>query len=93
MTDIDADADILYSTNTKHYISLDTPRTARNKGKYVKDQGLAGCFSWSGDQDDGLLANACREGMGYKVTEENFSMSALYNKGKEFNMPGNNVKK
>lgn len=93
MTDIDADADILYSSNTKHYISLDTPRTARNKGKYVKDQGLAGCFSWSGDQDDGLLANACREGMGYKVTEENFSMPPLYNKGKEFNMPGKNVKK
>lgn len=88
MTDTDADADILYSTNTQHYISLETPRTAKNKGEYVKNHGLAGCFSWSCDQDDGLLANACREGMGYKVIKENFAMDHLYNKGIEFNMPG-----
>ncbi|MDD4892601.1 MAG: glycosyl hydrolase family 18 protein, partial [Candidatus Rickettsiella isopodorum] len=88
MTDTDADADILYSTSTQHYISLETPRTAKNKGEYVKNHGLAGCFSWSCDQDDGLLANACREGMGYKVIKENFAMDHLYNKGIEFNMPG-----
>ncbi len=92
MTDTDADADVLYNPNTKHYISLDTPRTAKNKGDYVKKHGLAGCFSWSADQDDGLLANACREGMGYKVIKENFSMDPLYNKGKEFNMPGKSKK-
>lgn len=86
MTDIDADADILYNSETQHYISLDTPRTAKNKGAYVKDNGLAGCFSWSGDQDNGLLANACREGMGYKSRQENFPMRHLYNKGTEFNM-------
>lgn len=93
MTDTDADADILYNPDTEHYISLDTPRTARNKGKHVKKLGLAGCFSWSGDQDDGLLANACREGMGYPVVQENFSMDSLYNKGVPFNMPGRNIKK
>lgn len=93
MTDTDAEADILYSVTTKHYISLETPRTARNKGQYVRTHGLAGCFSWSGDQDDGLLANACREGMGSKLIKENFSMGQLYNKGKEFNMPGKNIKK
>lgn len=88
MTDTDANADILYNKNTQHYISLETPRTAKNKGEYVKNQGLAGCFSWSCDQDGGLLANACREGMGYKIINENFAMANLYNKGKEFNMPG-----
>jgi chitinase len=88
MTDTDADADILYNTDTQHYISLETPRTAKNKGEYVKTHGLAGCFSWSADQDDGLLANACREGMGYKILKENFAMANLYNKGREFNMPG-----
>ncbi len=88
MTDTDADADILYNKITQHYISLDTPRTARNKGKYVKEHALAGCFSWSGDQDDGLLANAAREGMGYDLTQKNFDMTQLYNKGEEFDMPG-----
>ncbi|MFZ0219682.1 MAG: glycosyl hydrolase family 18 protein [Candidatus Aquirickettsiella sp.] len=87
MTDTDADADILYNTSTKHYISLETPRTAKNKGEYVKNNNLAGCFSWSCDQDDGLLTNACREGMGYQIIKENFAMADLYNKGKEFNMP------
>ena len=87
MTDSDADADILYSESTKNYISLETLRTARNKGKYVKENGLAGCFGWSGDQDDGLIANACREGMGYEISTENFPMANLYNKGKEFDMP------
>lgn len=86
MTDTDADADILYNEDTQHYISLDTPRTAKNKGGYVAQHGLAGCFSWSGDQDDGLLANACREGMAYEVTTENFAMDSLYNTGQPFNM-------
>jgi chitinase len=88
MSDTDADADILYNKNTQHYISLETPRTAKNKGEYVKNHGLAGCFSLSCDQDNGLLVNACREGMGYKIINENFAMADLYNKGKEFNMPG-----
>lgn len=92
MTDTDADADVLYNPNTKHYISLETPRTAKNKGDYVKKHGLAGCFSWSGDQDVGLLANACKEGMGYKPIKENFPMATLYNKGIEFNMPGKSKK-
>jgi chitinase len=93
MTDTDANADILYNNNTQHFISLETPRTAKNKGLYVKSMGLAGCFSWSVDQDDGLLTNAAKEGMGYAVTQEVFPMSQLYNKGEEFNMPGTKLKK
>ena len=49
---------------------------------------MGGCFSWSGDQDDGLLANATRKGMGYDLTQKNFDMTQLYNKGEEFDMPG-----
>lgn len=92
ITDTDADADILYNYTTKHYVSLDTPRTARNKGEYVKRLGLAGCFSWSGDQDDGLLANASKEGMGYSLIKEVFAMAPLYNKGEQMDLAGNNKK-
>jgi chitinase len=92
ITDTDADADILYNYTTKHYISLDTPRTVRNKGEYAKRIGLAGCFSWSGDQDDGLLANAAKEGMGYSLIKEVFAMNPLYNKGKEINLAANSKK-
>lgn len=82
MTDDNADADYLYSQQYNHFISLDTPRTAKAKGEYVITRGLGGAFSWSGDQDNGLLANAAREGMGYELDGvPTLSMSHLYNKG------------
>ncbi len=67
----------------KHFISLDTPRTVKLKAEYAKDKGLGGIFSWSGDQDNGLLANAAREGAGYLANEEVIDMGPLYNPGEE----------
>ncbi|MHA1066850.1 glycosyl hydrolase family 18 protein [Enterobacter ludwigii] len=83
MTDTVADADFLYSENSPgmHFISLDTPRTVKLKGEYANQYGLGGIFSWSGDQDCGLLANAAREGAGYLACKELIDMGPLYSPG------------
>ncbi|AZE50397.1 Chitinase [Pseudomonas chlororaphis] len=89
MTDTAADADILFNPVGNHYISLDTPRTVMQKGIYADKEKLGGIFSWSGDQDDGLLANAAREGTGYipKKGREVIDMGPLYNRGELFELP------
>ncbi|CAQ84151.1 MULTISPECIES: glycosyl hydrolase family 18 protein [Photorhabdus] len=86
MTDTNADADFLFSEKEGHFISLDTPRTVKQKAEYVAKNKLGGIFSWSGDQDCGLLANAAREGMGYiaKSNDETIDMGPLYNPGKPY---------
>ncbi|MBZ4322042.1 hypothetical protein [Streptomyces huiliensis] len=43
---------------------------SKGSGPASKERGLAGTFSWDAGQDDGLLANAAREGMGYEVEEK-----------------------
>ncbi|MGG7667444.1 insecticidal toxin complex chitinase Chi2 [Yersinia sp. J1] len=85
MTDTNADADFLFSEAKGHFISLDTPRTVKQKGEYAAKNKLGGVFSWSGDQDCGLLANAAREGLGYVAdsNQETIDMGPLYNPGKE----------
>jgi chitinase len=80
-TDEEADADLLYNEKEKLFISLDTPRTVNLKANYALENKLGGVFSWSGDQDNGLLANAAREGLAYKLVNKTFDMSKLYNKG------------
>ena len=87
MTDTLADADVLFSQADGHYISFDTPRTTKIKAEYAQIKGLAGVFSWSGDQDNGLLANAAREGAGYIAKPgENIDMGPLYNPGESFEL-------
>lgn len=81
MTDTIADADVLYNENGGHYISLDTPRTVKQKAEYAASRNLGGIFSWSGDQDCGLLANAAREGAGYIASRETIDMGPIYNPG------------
>ncbi|WP_408646950.1 hypothetical protein [Xenorhabdus lircayensis] len=58
----------------------------KQKGEYVSKHQLGGIFSWSGDQDCGLLANAAREGMGYiaKSNHETIDMGPPYNPGKSY---------
>lgn len=84
LTDTETDADALYSEAQGHWISLDTPRTVFQKGIYAEKMGLGGIFSWSGDQDNGLLANAAREGVGYLPVpaQEKIDMGPLYKKGR-----------
>lgn len=96
MTDTTVDADFLYNNTTgipnsrQHFISLDTPRTVKLKAEYAMEKGLGSVFSWSGDQDCGLLANAAREGAGYLVSsemDEKIDMGPLYNPGVPIALP------
>ncbi|EFA83839.1 glycosyl hydrolase family chitinase [Heterostelium album PN500] len=66
-TDEVADADYLYSSSSQMFLSIDTPRTVKDKAEYVKSKGLGGMFTWTIDQDRGLLVNAAREGLGCTV--------------------------
>lgn len=87
-TDIEANADYLYNDNLKVFMSIDTPRSVKEKGKYALDKGLGGIFTWTIDQDAGLLANAAREGAGYeKVAPPVIDMSEFYFNG--CNIDGN----
>ncbi|MFD4398516.1 glycosyl hydrolase family 18 protein [Kitasatospora sp. NPDC058478] len=81
LTDQEADADTLLANG--HYISLDTPRSVMRKGKFAATTGLGGLCAWSAHQDNGLLANAAREGLGYVAapSREFIPMAPLYNPG------------
>ncbi|VVE88065.1 glycoside hydrolase family 18 protein [Pandoraea bronchicola] len=81
-TDPVADADFLYQPSSGMFMSLDTPRTVRAKGDYVRRNGLGGLFTWTIDQDNGVLANAAHEGLGQTATVSNFDMTPLYFSGK-----------
>ncbi|HIC8274739.1 TPA: glycosyl hydrolase family 18 protein, partial [Klebsiella michiganensis] len=59
-TDKVADADYLYNPDSKLFMSLDTPRTVKAKGEYAASLGLGALFTWTIDQDNGVLVNAAR---------------------------------
>ncbi|EGC34625.1 hypothetical protein DICPUDRAFT_88230 [Dictyostelium purpureum] len=81
-TDTRCDADFLYNHQSKVFISLDTPRTVRAKGDYVREKKLGGLFNLSISYDaSGLLLNAACEGLGLKVEKQTIDMSKLYYKG------------
>jgi GH18 family chitinase len=80
-TDEEANADYLYNSESKLFLSLDTPRTARAKGAYALSKGLGGVFTWTIDMDNGLLVNAVREGLGCNVTTQVVNMQPYYFKG------------
>lgn len=81
-TDPVADADFLFNPSNGLFLSLDTPRSVRAKGEYVRRNGLGGLFTWTIDQDSGLLANAAHEGLGQTATVSNIDMQPLYFSGK-----------
>lgn len=80
-TDEAADADYLYSTASKLFLSLDTPRTVKAKAEYARQKGLGGVFTWTADQDNGLLVNAAREGLGAPLVTQAIDMTPFYFKG------------
>ncbi|KAG1246247.1 hypothetical protein G6F68_014722 [Rhizopus microsporus] len=45
----------LYNPTNKQYISYDDPVSLKVKVQYAADQGLAGLFAWSVDEDNGEL--------------------------------------
>lgn len=80
-TDQIADADYLYSPESKVFMSLDTPRSIKAKGVYAAKLGLGGMFTWTIDQDNGVLVNAAREGLGYEIASEVIDMEPFYFEG------------
>lgn len=80
-TDEIANADYLYNPETKLFISLDTPRTVKEKAEYVKNKNLGGLITWTIEMDNGILVNAAREGLGCKAQSQKIDMSNFYFKG------------
>ncbi|CAM3249570.1 Chitinase A [Klebsiella spallanzanii] len=80
-TDQVADADYLYNPESKLFMSLDTPRAVKAKGEYAAKLGLGGMFTWTIDQDNGVLVNAAREGLGYEISSEVVDMDPFYFEG------------
>lgn len=77
-TDAEANADYLHSDTSQVFMSLDTPRSVYVKAKYADEQNLGGIFTWTIDQDAGLLANAAREGAGYQLIDSTINMDDFY---------------
>jgi chitinase len=80
-TDEVADADYLFNKETQLFMSVDTPRTVKAKGEYVRKRGLAGLFTWTIDMDAGVLVNAAREGLGNELVKQTVDMAPFYFKG------------
>ncbi|WP_137940040.1 glycosyl hydrolase family 18 protein [Chitinivorax sp. B] len=80
-TDQVADADYLHNETSGMFISLDTPRSVSAKGRYAAQHGLGGVFTWTADQDKGVLLNAAREGAGYTISTQAIDMSGFYFSG------------
>nr|WP_157135331.1 glycosyl hydrolase family 18 protein [Serratia sp. M24T3] len=80
-TDQIADADYLYSPQSKLFLSIDTPRTVKAKGEYVMKHNLGALFTWTIDQDNGVLVNAAREGLGCEIETQVIDMKHFYFEG------------
>ncbi|MEZ5450511.1 MAG: glycosyl hydrolase family 18 protein [Thiolinea sp.] len=63
--DPQAEAPYLWNAASGKLISFENPRSARAKGRFVRQQHLAGVFSWEIDADNGDLLNAMHEGLGH----------------------------
>ncbi|MBV7405568.1 glycosyl hydrolase family 18 protein [Enterobacter sp. ENT03] len=80
-TDKVANADYLYNPQSKLFLSLDTPRSVKAKGEYAAKHKLGGLFTWTIDQDNGVLVNAAREGLGYTLETKTVDMKPFYFEG------------
>ncbi len=58
-----AEAAYMYDSKNGGFLSLDTPRSIKAKGRYAQAQGLAGLFAWELSQDDGTLVDAMAAGV------------------------------
>ncbi|KAJ7876199.1 glycoside hydrolase family 18 protein [Mycena olivaceomarginata] len=63
--DVCSKTPFLYSTAQKTVVSYDDTSSLDAKTGFAKSNGMAGCFTWSLDQDDGVtLHNAIRKALG-----------------------------
>ncbi len=70
-------------------MSLDTPRSVKAKGQYAASRNLGGLFTWTIDQDNGVLVNAAREGLGYEIDTQTIDMKPFYFEGINVAEPDN----
>lgn len=54
----------LYHPKLQLLLGYDDPRAVLAKGRYVREQGLAGLFAWELSQDNGDILNAMNRGVG-----------------------------
>ncbi|WP_431259580.1 glycoside hydrolase family 18 protein [Roseateles chitinivorans] len=54
----------LFNPKQKLWMGYDDPRAVLAKGRFARDQGLAGVFAWELSQDNGDLLNAMNRGVG-----------------------------
>ncbi len=54
----------LFNPAQQLWMGYDDPRAVLAKGRFVRDQGLAGVFAWELSQDNGDLLNAMNRGVG-----------------------------
>ncbi|KAL0574085.1 hypothetical protein V5O48_007870 [Marasmius crinis-equi] len=60
-----SDTPYLYNTSQQTVVTYDDTWSIGDKASFAKDNGMAGCFTWSLDQDDGLtLQNVIRKNLG-----------------------------
>lgn len=60
-----SDTPYLFNVGQKTVVTYDDTWSLTDKAKFAKQSGMAGCFTWSLDQDDGLtLHNAIRKALG-----------------------------
>ncbi|OCH94474.1 glycoside hydrolase [Obba rivulosa] len=60
-----SDTPYLFNTSKKTVVTYDDTYSLADKAAFAKQNGMAGCFTWSLDQDDGYtLQDAIRSGLG-----------------------------
>ncbi|KAJ7169102.1 glycoside hydrolase superfamily [Mycena crocata] len=63
--DVTSSTPFLYNTAQRSLVSYDDTSSLAAKAGFAKAKNMAGCFTWSLDQDDGVtLQNAIRKGLG-----------------------------
>lgn len=60
-----SDTPFLFKTSQKTVVTYDDTWSLGDKAQFAKSSGMAGCFTWSLDQDDGVtLQDAIRQALG-----------------------------
>jgi chitinase len=54
----------LWDPAGRRYLAYDDPRAVQAKGRFAREQGLAGVFAWELSQDNGDLLDAMNRGVG-----------------------------
>lgn len=65
-----AQAPYVWNPFSGELITYDNQRSVKAKGQYVRDNGLAGLFSWEIDADNGRILNAMNAGLGHQAQQD-----------------------